>query len=1076
MPATEQSWRNIRTLHVVFAVSSFAMLFVTIWMFSADANREWKPIQLTQQAIDTKMNEWRIIEQKNDQYLDKHDELAQALTAARLEPPDAGLYEAFKASDAQFCEKWNAELEERRKEKVNRVEKIDPYDFSRADAIFKALPDIDQKAREVRAESTQADASAKTAWKAYIEANDKAKAADQAFAADAPKLHEAAQAAKDAASAAQTAAQKSDKDATAAESIAEDRRVAFLKELNDAVRRIKQNEDALTQVVKGRRAQFDEARSNYDTAVAQHLPANKLDTLEETSKNIEANINASVAAQQEAKNQRLALEKILHQITDQEDKAKKAFDDNTGALTRLEKAMKERATNAGKQFLELPIIDAFGSPLKIDQMWLPELTISNNFKQVPRYDRCKTCHVAIETTAAGSAIEPGYPGRDREPRTMVLATPAEPPKPQANENGVEINRTTKNIYGLELTNVGLVNPKEVTVDVVWPKSAAADAGLQSGDVIESINGNLVSTHDAAQAYLLEYPKWGQPIELKVSRGLPNPYATHPRLDLFIGSLSPHPYQKFGCTICHDGQGSATAFKWSSHSPNTPEQQREWGAKYGWFANHDWIYPMFPRRFQDSGCLKCHFDVVELEASTRFPEPPAPKLVAGYEIIRRYGCFGCHEINGFNGPTKRVGPDLRLEPNFTAAAQQLKADPNFAKLGPETTDWVNDLIAHPEDNEARQRLREFLLADKKAADDHLKNAGKKDDQTKPAILSESSQKLESVLKDVEVPGTLRKPGPSLRYVASKLDFPFLFSWIQNPTNFRPTTRMPRFFGLYNHLEAGAQEQPWALEAAKRFEPIEIRAIAEFLLRNSQPFDYIKPDPALAAKASAERGKKLFQTRGCLACHSHADFRREDMPETQADQGPDLSRIGAKLKSHGDQDQGTGLYWLYSWVRQPNHYHARTVMPNLFLNVIKDKDGNETDPAADITAYLMNSQQDWTPTGIPAENTMTKDEAQALFDLSFEYIKEKVSEKVAYEYLGNGIPKERAADLKGDEIVLVRDEEKGDSPEVMRKKMLAYVGRRTIGKYGCAGCHDIPGFEDFKPIGTGLADWGRKDSAK
>ena len=28
----------------------------------------------------------------------------------------------------------------------------------------------------------------------------------------------------------------------------------------------------------------------------------------------------------------------------------------------------------------------------------------------------------------------------------------------------------------------------------------------------------------------------------------------------------------------------------------------------------------------------------------------------------------------------------------------------------------------------------------------------------------------------------------------------------------------------------------------------------------------------------------------------------------------------------------------------------------------------------------------------------------------------------------------------------------------------------------GCHDIPGFEDAKPIGTGLADWGRKEPSK
>ena len=43
-------------------------------------------------------------------------------------------------------------------------------------------------------------------------------------------------------------------------------------------------------------------------------------------------------------------------------------------------------------------------------------------------------------------------------------------------------------------------------------------------------------------------------------------------------------------------------------------------------------------------------------------------------------------------------------------------------------------------------------------------------------------------------------------------------------------------------------------------------------------------------------------------------------------------------------------------------------------------------------------------------------------------------------------------------------------------LTYIGRKTIGKYGCYACHDIPGFEDAKPIGTAIADWGRKESSK
>ena len=40
---------------------------------------------------------------------------------------------------------------------------------------------------------------------------------------------------------------------------------------------------------------------------------------------------------------------------------------------------------------------------------------------------------------------------------------------------------------------------------------------------------------------------------------PQPYATHSNTELFCTASSPHPVAKFGCTICHDGQGSGTSF-------------------------------------------------------------------------------------------------------------------------------------------------------------------------------------------------------------------------------------------------------------------------------------------------------------------------------------------------------------------------------------------------------------------------------------------------------------------------------------------------------------------------------------
>ncbi|MCA9099451.1 MAG: hypothetical protein KDA36_13735, partial [Planctomycetaceae bacterium] len=195
----------------------------------------------------------------------------------------------------------------------------------------------------------------------------------------------------------------------------------------------------------------------------------------------------------------------------------------------------------------------------------------------------------------------------------------------------------------------------------------------------------------------------------------------------------------GCTVCHEGQGSATEFKWVSHTPNTPEEAAEWSGEHGWFDNHHWIYPMYPTRFAESACLKCHHTVNELEPSEQFPDPPAPQLMAGYDLVRTYGCFGCHEINGYENAKKTLGPDLRLEPNFFAAAQALLADPAFAEWSPESQGWAKYLITHPQDDAVRRDLRAAVLAD--AATDE-------------PVLHADSHALAEVLKDVEIPGTYR----------------------------------------------------------------------------------------------------------------------------------------------------------------------------------------------------------------------------------------------------------------------------------------------------------------------------------
>jgi cbb3-type cytochrome oxidase cytochrome c subunit len=659
---------------------------------------------------------------------------------------------------------------------------------------------------------------------------------------------------------------------------------------------------------------------------------------------------------------------------------------NPEELRRLRQVLARQQPSLGKRLLRLPLIDALGRPLAVEQIWLPELTLDYNFRPVARFDRCVTCHQGIDQAqpmhwaghesyhADGRPVQPAF-GPEKV-LTVELATPSQSPQAEPNQAGQGTLPSLQGVYGLVLAGQGILDPHAATVQRVLPKTPAANARLMVGDVILRINDWEPIDRAAVQKYLLEEVAWGKALRLTIRRGLPEPYSSHPRLDLFVGASSPHPMAVFGCTICHDGQGSATEFTRASHTPDDPAERDRWRAQYGWSRNPYWDLPMLPKRFAQSRCLKCHPEVTDLEAGGRWSDPPAEKLLAGYQLVRQYGCFGCHEIRGFDESGRAIGPDMRLEPNS------------------------------PQDARGT------------------------------------------------APGTMRKVGPSLRDVAGRLDARFLENWIGNPSDFRPEARMPRFYGLHEHLEGPS------LAKARRFEAVEIRAIAEYLLAASREAagGSVEPQPPPAGVTeppSAERGKRLFEIHGCLACHKHRDF-----PKGQATQGADLSEIGSKYSSPD------GKAWLVSWIRDPARHWPKTVMPSPLLEPVPlkrpSKDASAatprmTDPAADIAAYLLEGK-DWQPKEPAPLNEADLDELVLL------HLAKSYGEKRARQYLQKGIPESMAHRLQGDAAELLG--------AIAVEKKLRYVGRRTIGKRGCYGCHDIPGFENAQPIGPALTDWGRK----
>ncbi|NOZ70218.1 MAG: c-type cytochrome [Deferribacteres bacterium] len=90
-------------------------------------------------------------------------------------------------------------------------------------------------------------------------------------------------------------------------------------------------------------------------------------------------------------------------------------------------------------------------------------------------------------------------------------------------------------------------------------------------------------------------------------------------------LQNHPVERFGCTVCHQGQGRATNKK----------------EAHGEGRDTHWDYPIIPLKYIQSSCAVCH-DLDMLERSG------ADKVAEGARLFRQKGCKGCHKLNGVGG--------------------------------------------------------------------------------------------------------------------------------------------------------------------------------------------------------------------------------------------------------------------------------------------------------------------------------------------------------------------------------------------------------------------------------------------
>lgn len=722
----------------------------------------------------------------------------------------------------------------------------------------------------------------------------------------------------------------------------------------------------------------------HDVAAAEKLYRQELNLLVEQTKDAKAVRDGYV---DQLKDLQRELDRLEGPLTEAQSAWKKVNDKfETQARVAILKQW-----SFGDFVRALPVLDGFASPIKIQQITVNDVTIDYNFKHVPRFDRCTTCHQGID--------RPAYT------KDMLRSL--------TKENADQEKK-------LQEARARLKQRKDV----------------------------LAGTTDARNVPDPDRLRLSKLSEKELGEGRVNEFCVHPRLEIFVGANSKHPSEKFGCTSCHAGQGSGTDFTLASHTPNSADLKKRWEKDHQYEAIHMWDFPMLPMRFIESSCVKCHYEITDLISSNNRIE--APKLLRGYGLLKENGCFGCHEIQGRKGG-RQIGPDLRLEPT-----------PPLEELTP------------------------------------LERA-----------------KIEA---DVDnQPGNLRKVGPSLYRLAEKTNKDWTARWLRAPREFRPDTKMPHFYGLANnnaealkgtdqkdfpdaeiqsivHYLFEASNNHRKELAARHEDSPEVRAKdqARLLTLESQPKlsdaekkelsdvrkrIQLRKSPLLkdlapaGYKGDVAVGRQLFTERGCLACHSHQGTETTQGAATdptyapavigEAQFGPNLSQLTAKLGTkQGDKE--SARIWLMQWIMDPHVHSPRSRMPVTHL------DAKQT---ADIAAWLLSqTAQDfgtgWEQTVVPAPDPAT------LKKLAQVYLVRLLPRKDMEKLLdGQELPQGQIKDLPQEEKDLA--EEIVRTKDVSTSNLQRYLGKKAVSRQGCYACHDIPGFDNAKPIGVGLNEWGKKD---
>ncbi|MFQ5603346.1 MAG: c-type cytochrome [bacterium] len=304
---------------------------------------------------------------------------------------------------------------------------------------------------------------------------------------------------------------------------------------------------------------------------------------------------------------------------------------------------------------------------------------------------------------------------------------------------------------------------------------------------------------------------------------PAPFQSHPDREWFFKT---HPVNKFACSSCHEGQGPALQ-EFHAHG----------------YDKH-WEHPLLKNELVEAGCNKCHNKELSLDH--------APNLSRAKRMVFDLGCFGCHEIAGYE-KARKIGPPL--------SKILSKTTPNFIYQ------WVKDTKSFRQ--HSRMPNPQYSHDEAAAVTAYLYSVSK-NHEYKPAKVPAggSASRGEKLVESVGCKGchviteqdrqvnrtdVSYDIAPELTKIGSKVNRDWLYAWIKNPKQYNPNTTMPNL----------------------RLNDTEARDIVAYLMSNtdSSLAENQLQTVDLNSKELVAEGQAIIRNFGCHGCHDIPGMEKE-----------------------------------------------------------------------------------------------------------------------------------------------------------------------------------------------------------